>query len=80
MLKTQKILVPVDCHLKDYIFGMMEQQIRDADYKSYLSPGKIGDSTLKECWQRLATLRKDMIMDMRKDITPVIDVEASEFA
>ena len=42
----------------------------DADYKSYLSPGKIGDSTLKECWQRLTTLRKYMIRDMRKDITP----------
>ena len=42
----------------------------DADYKSYLSPGKIGDYTLKECWQRLTTLRKDMIRDMRKDIIP----------
>ena len=42
----------------------------DADYKSYLSPGKIGDQTLKECWERLSNLRKNMLTDMRKKIIP----------
>ncbi len=42
----------------------------DADYKSYLSPGKISDISLKQCWENLSKLRKEMISGKRDEINP----------
>ncbi len=42
----------------------------DADYKSYLSPGNIKDSSLSECWNRMAKLREDMLSGDRQKHTP----------
>ena len=42
----------------------------DADYKSYLSPGKIGEMNLKECWSNLSDLRKKMLDGNRNIVNP----------
>ena len=42
----------------------------DADYKSYLSPGKLGNKSLKECWEDLSKLRSIMIKGKRKEVNP----------
>ena len=42
----------------------------DTDYKSYLSPGNIKNSSLKECWNNLSTLREAMLKGKRQDYIP----------
>ena len=42
----------------------------DTDYKSYLSPGNVKDSSLKECWNKLSKLREDMLTGKRQDYVP----------
>ena len=37
----------------------------DADYKSLLSPGKFGELTLKECWDKMQYLRDEMLKGNR---------------
>ena len=42
----------------------------DTDYKSYLTPGNIKNSSIKECWDNLNKLRDDMLSGQRHKNTP----------
>ena len=42
----------------------------DSDYKSYLSPGRFGDLSLRDCWQKMENLRKSMLAGKRQMHTP----------
>lgn len=42
----------------------------DSDYKSYLSPGRFGDLSLRQCWDKMGHLRKSMLRGERQMHTP----------
>lgn len=61
------------CHLpfeKLYIWHDGTTNPCDMDYKSYLSPGKYGELTLKQCWDSMGTLRQRLLDSERNLITP----------
>ena len=37
----------------------------DVDYKSLLSPGKVGDLSLQQCWENMQYLRNEMLSNKR---------------
>ena len=50
---------------KLYIFHDGTTNPCDVDYKSLLSPGKVGDLSLKECWDNMQYLRHEMLSNKR---------------